>query len=673
MTKSLWNTLRPATSVLLWFTTNTLSTYFSKKLLAIPSGDDGGDIDTQLHRMVHAAAILSFLQLFFSGLLGAFVAYWIPSRGESSSSSSSHFFYFLLEARRKKHSAYKKIILTSVFNAIGSSCVNIAYINGSVSLVQIMKTLEPVITYVLSVGILNSSHSSSVLCSIILVSGGAVYTSLKDSTFNYFSASVALLSNFMMPLRNVVMKATLEDAKIENDEKSRLVQSHPTGAAMFSLISTIGSIWLGVPLAISFLMFESSRFSRDDAPSLVLSSIFYYAYNGASFQVLHLTNPVTHSILNVFKRFFSILCSIALFHSKFTIETALGLSISLFGASLFVLSKQKGLRRKIPVKTSSVIFLLFNFGLLRIASFTKEHHGIINSPTSAKSYLAGHVLASHEILVFPFNSFDAPTKAPRTCETTIVIRKKSGKSLGRTDQPFRVLDVYEEIPEVVPLCVQAGTTVGALLLSSVFGSNTTKDPFLLGPSAINNIKNHLTERIDHGSDDDIEMKIVDRKVIKMSPTYHHPVTPDVIKYRRNDDNSGNMIWQYGATRMINPYTVKIEADITKEIPVSAFVIASANSLRIPYEPNIAQSINNLTARVREIDRPTIILGIGIQAEFSELSEMRSAKLLDHQVDFLNEISRRNKFQKSVSVRGEHTEAACVNANVTSCISLGCPR
>ena len=236
-----------------------------------------------------------------------------------------------------------------------------------------------------------------------------------------------------------------------------------------------------------------------------------------------------------------------------------------------------------------ISLLLFSiFGLLRIPSFTRQYGGVIVNPVRAERHAAGllSTTATHEILVFPFNSFYAPTKAPRTCETTIVIRKKSRKSLDRTDQPFRVLDVYKEIPEVVPLCVQAGPTVGALLLSSVFGSNTTKDHFLLGPSAINNIKNHLTERIHHGSDDDIEIKIVDRKVIKMAPTYHHPATPDVIKRRQNDGNYGNMIWQYGATRMINPYTVKIEAGISKQIPVSAFVIASANSLRIPFEPNM---------------------------------------------------------------------------------------
>ena len=120
---------------------------------------------------------------------------------------------------------------------------------------------------------------------------------------------------------------------------------------------------------------------------------------------------------------------------------------------------------------------------------------------------------------------------------------------------------------------------------------------------------------------------------------------------------------------------------------SALVMASANALHLApggqgyYEQmkgrinmlKMKGHINMLTSLVKKIDRPTIMLGIGIQAKFSDIEETKAVHLHEHQVALMQEIGKRNPLMKSVSVRGEFTETACVNAGVHNCLSLGCPR
>ena len=163
--------LKYTAPVAIWFITNVFSTYYSKKLLVLHNEENNGDVDVFETRgdiwysMLHLALWLTFTQLLVSGTIGALIVR-IPCTNKTAdeealldkkeASQPSSLLTFLFEAREKKHPTYNKILLTAACNALGSLCVNIAYIHGSVSLVQIIKTLEPVTTYVLSVGLLNS-------------------------------------------------------------------------------------------------------------------------------------------------------------------------------------------------------------------------------------------------------------------------------------------------------------------------------------------------------------------------------------------------------------------------------------------------------------------------------------------------------------------------------------
>jgi len=382
--------------VAVWFVANVVSTYYSKKVM-VSNNEDNGSVDTNKERgiwkMVHLALWLSFAQLFVSGVIGALFARihdWRSSSAESVVEETSEpilnnpsIFTFLVEARRRNYSVYKTIIITAVFNAIGSLCVNIAYIHGSVSLVQIIKSLEPKTTYLLSVGLLKMEHSPLVVLSIVNVVAGAAYTSWKDSTHNQISVYVALVSNFMMPLRNVMIKSIeintndSRDAEYaasnRTDPKMKLTHYQPSGFMMFSLISVIGSAWIGcVSVLWSMVVATLPIANTTMLKNVIFSSIFFFGYNGASFEVLNLTSPVTHSVLNVLKRFFNIICNIILLHSDFTKDIGRGLSVTFFGLMLFTVSKNKSLYSKLKRYQTKVFIIWLCVVMTAIYHLNKE-------------------------------------------------------------------------------------------------------------------------------------------------------------------------------------------------------------------------------------------------------------------------------------------------------------
>ena len=135
---------------------------------------------------------------------------------------------------------------------------------------------------------------------------------------------------------------------------------------------------------------------------------------------------------------------------------------------------------------------------------------------------------------------------------------------------------------------------------------------------------------------------------------------------------------YGATRMVNPFTTLIYDDIVlsgdiEENSASAggYLLASANDFNLEKYGVLQEHIGILRQRVVQLDVPTVIIGIGIQAKFAEVEDVSKIALFDFHADFLKEVVARQR-SPSIAVRGDFTETACKNAHVNNCISMGCP-
>ena len=74
---------------------------------------------------------------------------------------------------------------------------------------------------------------------------------------------------------------------------------------------------------------------------LGVSGFLYYIYNEVAFLALSEVAPVTHAVTNTVKRVVIILASILVFKTSITPLGAVGSAITIAGALLYALAKQK--------------------------------------------------------------------------------------------------------------------------------------------------------------------------------------------------------------------------------------------------------------------------------------------------------------------------------------------
>lgn len=344
------------------------------------------------------------------------------------------------------------------------------------------------------------------------------------------------------------------------------------------------------------------------------------------------------------------------------------------------------------IALSSIIVVLLTISLANQSSSIRQYSDLFLGNAQNSSTSTGPVLESPVVVVNQFNAyveFNGVT-VHRSCSTTIIVQRSDAVNntdkIQWTDRPFPELFVggHSDLLSAQPnlddvLCLQMGSMVGALFSSLTGPPYAVESVTLLGAQNTERILEQMKEEMKN-ADDHLEFRVVERKSIVMVGWYK-PSSPKVKLARSHDGNSGNFLWEFGATRMINPYTVKFygsdedySAKEEEEDSISALVVATANALHIPRDAGFQQLknfVNSLSDIVRKVDRPTIVLGIGIQAKFEDLQETEHLQLHEHQVTFMNEIDKRG-IGKSVAVRGNITETACRNSNVTNCLSLGCP-
>jgi solute carrier family 35 protein E1 len=75
------------------------------------------------------------------------------------------------------------------------------------------------------------------------------------------------------------------------------------------------------------------------AIEMLLSAVFYYAYNEVAFLALDNVAPVTHALGNTIKRVVIILTSVVVFGTKMTGRGALGSAIAIGGVLMYSLAK----------------------------------------------------------------------------------------------------------------------------------------------------------------------------------------------------------------------------------------------------------------------------------------------------------------------------------------------
>jgi hypothetical protein len=292
-------------------------------------------------------------------------------------------------------------VFSAVCHAIGGFSLNLCYLFSSVFIVQVLKSAEPVATLTLGVFILNEvfnffySNTTSycnrinfnlirlffilkkpsfqLVCSVLTIIIGVAAICFRDSTISIYPIMIAMLSNFVLPMRNVLSKKImindglstqnpsgenrrlLDNASLgkgsehsEENPPSPIVTPPPASkkasnkegnpAESFYLTSLIAAYFM-LPfwaiVSIYHYQFLIKVYSYDIVKYVMLSGLMHASYNLSSFGFLsRVSTPTTHAIANVFKRVFTIWSAIMFFgntDSSMSTVTVVGLAISTIG------------------------------------------------------------------------------------------------------------------------------------------------------------------------------------------------------------------------------------------------------------------------------------------------------------------------------------------------------
>jgi len=149
-----------------------------------------------------------------------------------------------------------------------------------------------------------------------------------------------------------------------------------------------------------------------------------------------------------------------------------------------------------------------------------------------------------------------------------------------------------------------------------------------------------------------------------------------------DGNLGNLIWEYGATKLVNPYSCvwfASPSNYTAVLP-DAMVVATANLLYIPTDnesmPAVVKGMSGyFSERVRQLNVPSLIIGIGLQAEIRDDQDIETTIQALHlhglSVNLLTAFASRAP-PAGIGVRGNITSRLCQKAGIAACVPLGCP-
>jgi len=213
---------------------------------------------------------------------------------------------------------------------------------GAISFTHVLKATEPVWSALLSAVIFRDFLPLPVYLSLVPIIAGVSLASLKELTFSWMSFIAGTGSAVTSAAKAILSKKVLD---------GKPLGENLTPANLFAILSILGFVAIapvslileppkvaaaawGAALAKGYTNFQLIKL-------LGVSGFLYYIYNEVAFLALAEVAPVTHAVTNTVKRVVIILASILVFKTTITPLGALGSGITIIGALLYALAKQK--------------------------------------------------------------------------------------------------------------------------------------------------------------------------------------------------------------------------------------------------------------------------------------------------------------------------------------------
>lgn len=210
--------------------------------------------------------------------------------------------------------------LTMVTHTLGMCFTCLAFISGSVPVVQVFKSLAPIFTTIFSMCYLSAVFPYSAVAAVILLVGGATLSSWNTPGFNLAAVLMCMATNLSLPLRNVMIKqrTALRQSQLADAGKAGL---NSVQLALDTAVDlNFGGMVIMTPLCLIF-----TRFSAIPTPDVAIAlqlGMHRITYEIASLMVLTRIDAVMHGSLDVLKRAAMTLIALTSFKSVHPINLA---------------------------------------------------------------------------------------------------------------------------------------------------------------------------------------------------------------------------------------------------------------------------------------------------------------------------------------------------------------
>lgn len=307
----------------------------------------------------------------------------------------------------------KLMFVASIANTIGNTATNMAFSMIGSSSVQIVKSTEPIFTFILNLMLGKSAADANplTLFSIFTICLGSSLFLREDVGYNVYRLIPAFVSNMAFSLRNVILK---------RKGKLRPLEKYTT----LSLIS----FFITFPIAAYRRIGSEHRLYVNKSSSV--SSIFHFMYNLASINVLQNVSPLTHAILNLCKRTIVVAVNIMHFSVSLSNKMLLGCIVLFFGLSLFIYAKSVKLHPLRGNLKAVVVLALLSAQTLYGYHHLTNRHLTKNEKREAPDYIftvwlydqpvPDHLLQNMQILALEYQTsvieiYCGSTRCMKTC------------------------------------------------------------------------------------------------------------------------------------------------------------------------------------------------------------------------------------------------------------------
>jgi len=213
---------------------------------------------------------------------------------------------------------------------------------GAISFTHVLKATEPVWAALISAVFFRDFLPLPVYLSLVPIIAGVSLASLKELTFSWYSFIAGTLSAITSASKAILSKKVLD---------GKPLGENLTPANMFAILSILGFLAIApVSLILEPPKVAMAAWSAALAKGytnmqllrlMSVSGFLYYIYNEVAFLALAEVAPVTHAVTNTVKRVVIILASILVFKTSITPLGAVGSGITILGALLYALAKNK--------------------------------------------------------------------------------------------------------------------------------------------------------------------------------------------------------------------------------------------------------------------------------------------------------------------------------------------